>query len=138
MRLNKQSLQLVSSVAGQPADHRGTVMTLWKIERGLDRKFVLPDPVHWLDVVALIAIVASPGVALMMFVPLPLVLPILSIVSFLIACGVALFACSNANSRQPSIAHWEFVWAFAAVWVVAGTMSNPMTLIEWLDRLATS
>ena len=113
-------------------------MTLWKSERGLDRKFILEDPTRLLDVAALIAIVASPGVALMMFVPLPLVLPLLSILSFLIACGIALFACfSNANRRHQSIAHWELAGAFAVVWVVAGMMSNPMRLIEWLDRLAT-
>ena len=112
-------------------------MTLWKVEQGSTRRFVIDDPTRFLDLIALIAIAAAPGLLLVMFIPLPLVLPALSIVSFVMACGIALFAHFNKNSRrQPGLAHWELACAFAFIWVAAGMMSNPKTIIDWLDRLA--
>src|ERR1700743_721839 len=112
----------------------GYRMAHWKIERGPRQKFILEDPTRFLDLVALMAIAAAPGLVLLMFVPLPLVMPALSIVSFLIACGIALFAhYSQAERRQPDTPLWELAWAFAVVWVAAGMMSNPRRLIDWLD-----
>lgn len=114
-------------------------MAHWKIERGPAQKFVLEDPSRVLDVVALITIAAAPGLILLMVLPLPLVLPVLSILSFLIACGIAFYAQrSETNRRRANTAHWELAWAFAVIWVVAGMLGNPRTLIEWLDRLALS
>ena len=68
-------------------------MALWKMEYGSERKFAIDDlfafPRTWLG---LIAIAAAPAFVLLLLIPLPLVPPVLSIVSFVIACGVALYA----------------------------------------------
>jgi hypothetical protein len=114
-------------------------MALWKVEQGTTRRFVLDDPMRLLDVVALISLAAAPGLLLVSWIPLPLVLPVLSILSFLVACGIALYAhFSKVDRRQRSISLWEISYAFAFVWIAAGMMSNPRTLIDWLDRLAST
>ena len=75
-------------------------MALWKVEHGTTRKFVVDDPMRFLDLVALLALAASPGLLLVSLIPLPLVLPALSILSFVVACGVALFAHFSKVSRH--------------------------------------
>jgi hypothetical protein len=114
-------------------------MAFWKIERGPSGKFVLEDPTHFLDIVALISIAASPGVLLLSLVPLPLVLPVFSIVSFVCACATALIAHFSKVKRDVDrIAHWEIAYAFTFMWVAAGILGNPRTLLEWLNQLATA
>jgi len=112
-------------------------MALWKIERGSSGKFVLDDPTHFLDTVALISIAASPGLLLVSLIPLPLVLPVFSIMSFLIACSLALYAhVTNIKRDGQRIAHWEIAYAFTFMWVAAGLLGRPRTLIDWLEQLA--
>jgi hypothetical protein len=116
----------------------GRFMALWKVEHGTTRKFVVDDPMRLLDLVALLALAASPGLLLVSLIPLPLVLPALSILSFVIACGVALFAhFSKVSRHEHSITSWEISYAFAFVWVAAGMMSNPQALMDWFERLPT-
>jgi hypothetical protein len=112
-------------------------MTLWKIERGANQKFVIDDPTCFLDLVALLAIATAPGLFLVILIPLPLVLPVLSVVSFVAACGIAVFAhFSETRHRRGSLVHWELACAFAFVWVASGMMGNPRTLLDWFDRVA--
>jgi hypothetical protein len=110
-------------------------MTLWKIERGANQKFVIDDPTCFLDLVALLAIATAPGLFLVMLIPLPLVLPVLSVVSFVAACGIAVFAHFSETRRGPSLVQWELACAFAFVWLAAGVMGNPRTLLDWFDSL---
>jgi hypothetical protein len=117
----------------------GRFMALWKVEHGTTRKFVVDDPMRILDLVALLALAAAPGLLLVSLIPLPLVLPVLSILSFVIACGIALFAhFSEVSRHERSIGYWEFSYAFAFVWVAAGMMSSPQALMDWFERLPTT
>jgi hypothetical protein len=112
-------------------------MALWKIERDPSGKFVVDDPTQFLDRVALLSIAASPGVLLVSLVPLPLVLPVFSIVAFLMACGIALWAhFSGIRRDEQRIAHWEIAYAFTFMWIAAGILGRPRALIEWLEQLA--
>ncbi len=63
--------------------------------------------------------------------PAPLVPPALSIVSFAIAGGVALYAyCSGADRGADGITAWDVAGAFALIWVAAGTLSEPETVLQ--------
>ena len=114
-------------------------MALRKIELGPERKFVIDSRARLLDVLCLIAIAAAPLVVLLLLVPLPLVLPILSVLSFVLAWGVALYALFTKASRETrDITVWDFAAAFTLIWIVAGMMSNPKNLLAWLDGLSTA
>ena len=113
-------------------------MALWRIEQGPARKFVLNEPAHVpADVVGILAIAASPAFLLVLLLPAHLVLPVLSIVSFVIACGIALYAHFSREThpfRQQAL--WDFAYAFTLVWIGAGIMSNPRHLLDWLEQIA--
>jgi hypothetical protein len=90
-----------------------------------------------LDQVALIATAAAPGLVLLSWVPLPLVLPLLSLVSFVVACIVTLFArYSGSDNHAKGITPWSIAAAFALIWIVAGKLSDPMHVVRLSDRLA--
>jgi hypothetical protein len=112
-------------------------MALWKMEYGSERKFVIDDPFRLLDIVGLIAIATAPAFLLLLLIPLPLVPPVLSILSFVIACGVALYAHFTKASRDAQgIAIWDIAGAFTFIWIVAGILSNPRHLLDWFDNLS--
>jgi hypothetical protein len=112
-------------------------MALWKMEYGSERKFVVGDPSRFLDLVGLIAIVTAPALVLFLLIPLPLVPPVLSILSFAIACAVALYALFTKASRSAQgVAIWDVAGAFTFIWIVAGVMSNPKHLLDWFDSLS--
>ena len=67
-------------------------MALWKSEHSPGYQFTLHSPGHHLDLPVLIATSAAAGLLLVWLVPLPLVPPLLGIVSFTVAVIVALFA----------------------------------------------
>lgn len=114
-------------------------MAVWKVEHGAGRKFVLNDPNRCLDLVALLAIAAAPGFLLLLVLPLPFVLPALSILSFFAACGLALAALhSKSRYRERIQALWDIAYAFTFVWLVAGMLGNPKYVIDWLDQFAAS
>jgi hypothetical protein len=112
-------------------------MALWRIENGPARKFVLNEPAHLpADLVGILAIAVSPAFLLLLLLPIHLVLPMLSIVSFVVACSIALYAhFSKAThpSRQPAL--WDFAYAFTLVWIGAGIMSNPRHLLDWFEQI---
>jgi len=112
-------------------------MALWKMEYGSERKLVIDDPFRFLDLVGLIAIAIAPGFVRLLSIPLPLVPPVLSILSFVIACGVALYALVTKASRDTQgVALWDVAYAFTFIWIVAGMMSNPKHLLDWFDSLS--
>jgi hypothetical protein len=94
-------------------------------------RFALPD---W---AGLVAIVAAPAVVLLLLIPLPLVPPVVSLLSFMIAGGVALYALFTKASREAQgITLWDVAAGFTLSWIVAGTMSNPKHVLGWFDSLS--
>ena len=114
-------------------------MALWKMEYGSERKLVVDEPFRFLDLVGLIAIATAPALVLLLLIPLTLVPPVLSILSFVIACGVALYALfTKARRDVPGVAIWDIAGAFIFIWIVTGMMSNPKHLLDWFDSLSTA
>ena len=112
-------------------------MTLRKMEYGSERRFVIDDPFRFLDLVGLIAIATTPAFLLLLLIPLPLVPPVLSILSFVIACGAALYAIFTRASREAQgVTIWNIAYAFTFVWLVSGVMSKPRHLLDWFDNLS--
>ena len=103
----------------------------------LQPQFTVHVPARALDLAALVAIGAAPVLLLLWAVPLPLVLPALSIVSFVIACVVALFAhCSGVDRTAPGITPWDIVAVFTLIWIGAGMISGPKQIVELFEQLA--
>jgi hypothetical protein len=101
-----------------------------------ERKFVIEDRRRFLDLVGLIAIATAPAFVLLLLIPLPLVPPVLSLLSLVIACGVALYALITKASRDAQgVTIWDIAYAFAFIWLVAGKISNPKHLLDWFDSL---
>lgn len=112
-------------------------MTLWKMQYGFGRKFAIDQPFRLLDLAGVIAIATAPAVVLLLLIPLPLVPPVLSMLSFVMACGVALYALFTKVSRDaPGVTIWDVAGAFIFIWIVAGMMSNPKHLLDWFDNLS--
>lgn len=111
-------------------------MTLWRMY-GSGRKLAIDEPFRYLNLAGVIAIAAAPAVVLLLLIPLPLVPPVLSILSFVMACGLALYALSTKVSRDaPGLTIWDIAGVFIFIWIVAGMMSNPKHLLDWFDNLS--
>ena len=111
-------------------------MALGGIEYGSERKFAIEGPFRRLAPVGPIAIAAAPALVLLLLIPLPLVPPVLSLLSLVIACGVALYALITKASRDAQgVTIWDIAYAFAFIWLVAGKISNPKHLLDWFDSL---
>src|SRR5260370_1040360 len=112
-------------------------MTLWRTERGSAPLFTPNALARYLDLAGLVVIVAAPGLLLLWLVPLPLVLPILSIMSFVIAGVAALVAhYSGIDRHAPSVSAWDIAAVFTLIWIGAGMMSGTKQFVELFDRLA--
>lgn len=112
-------------------------MAFSKMEYGSEPKLAVDEPFRFLDLVGLIVIATAPALVLLLLVPLPLVPPILSILSFVTACGVALYALFTKACRDaPGVAIWDVAGAFIFIWIVTGMMSNPKHLLDWFDSLS--
>jgi hypothetical protein len=120
------------------AGNGAVAMALEKIDYGPERKFVLDGRLHFPDWLGLIAIVAAPAVVLVLLLPLPLAPPVISLLSFVSACGFALYAlATNANRDARGASIWNIAWAFAVIWIVAGLMSKPRHVLDWFESLST-
>jgi hypothetical protein len=107
------------------------------MEYGSERKFVIEGPFRRLAPVGLIAIATAPALVLLLLIPLPLVPPVLSILSFVIACGAALYAIFTRASREAQgVTIWNIAYTFTFIWIVAGVMSKPRHLLDWFDNLS--
>jgi hypothetical protein len=112
-------------------------MALGGMEYGSERKFVIEGPFRRLAPVGLIAIATAPALVLLLLIPLPLVPPVLSILSFVIACGAALYAIFTRASREAQgVTIWNIAYTFTFIWIVAGVMSKPRHLLDWFDNLS--
>jgi hypothetical protein len=107
------------------------------MEYGSERKFVIEGPFRRLAPVGLIAIATAPALVLLLLIPLPLVPPVLSILSFVIACGAVLYAIFTRASREAQgVTIWNIAYTFTFIWIVAGVMSKPRHLLDWFDNLS--
>jgi hypothetical protein len=111
-------------------------MTLWKSEPGSAYGVALRSPGKRLDLQFLIALGTAPGFLLVGLVPLQLVLPALSIVSFTVAAFVALWAYRRGADRHTDgMTLWDVAGLFAVIWVGAGTLSTPEHVVELFDHM---
>ena len=112
-------------------------MALSKTESGPESKFAIDVSSRSLDLAGLIAIATAPAFVLLPLVPLPLVPPVLSVLSFVIGCGAALYALVTKASRDaPGVSIWDVAGAFTFIWIVSGIISNPLHLLDWFDNLS--
>jgi hypothetical protein len=127
-----------SGVARNPARWRWSVaMALRKMEGGSERKFVIEIPLRFRGLISLIAMTAAPAFVLFLLIPARLVPPVLSILSFVIACSVAMYALSTKADRDAQGSTiWNIAYAFTFTWIVAGMMSNPKHVFDWFDNLS--
>jgi hypothetical protein len=112
-------------------------MALRKVESGSERKFVIEVPLRFQGLVGLIAITAAPAFVLFLLIPAPLVPPVFSVLSFVIACVVAMYALfikPDRDSQGSTI--WSVAYVFTFTWIVAGMMSNPKHVLDWFDKLS--
>jgi hypothetical protein len=126
--------------ARNPAHRQWSVaMALGKME-GAGRKFVIDVPLRLqrlIGVIGLIAIVAAPAFLLLLLLPARLVPPVLSILSFVIACLVAMYALfMQAHRDAQGSAIWNIACVFTFTWIVAGMMSNPKHVLDWFENLS--
>jgi hypothetical protein len=107
-----------------------------KMESGSERKFVIEVPLRFQGLIGLIAVTTAPAFLLFLLIPAPLVPPVFSILSFVIACSVAMYALSiKANRDAQGSTIWNIAYVFTFTWIVAGMMSNPKHVLDWFDNL---
>jgi hypothetical protein len=112
-------------------------MALRKMEGGSERKFVIEIPLRFQGLIGLIAMTAAPAFLLFLLIPARLVPPVLSILSFVIACVVATYALfTKANHHAQGSMIWNIAYAFTFTWMVAGMMSNHKHVLDWFDSLS--
>ena len=106
-------------------------MALWKSEHGSAYEFIIHSPRRHPDLAVLIAAAVTLGLVLVWLIPLPLVLPVLSVVSFVVAGIAALFAhYSGVDGRAHGITAWDVAGVFALMWICAGVLSGPKRVLE--------
>jgi hypothetical protein len=107
-----------------------------KMDSGFERKLVIEVPLRFHGLIRLIAVTAAPAFVLFLLIPAPLVLPVLSILSLVIACVAAMYALFiNANRDAQGSTIWNIVYVFTFTWIVAGMISNPKHVLDWFDNL---
>ena len=112
-------------------------MTLSRMESSSKRKFVTDAPFGFRGLVGLAAIAAAPAFALLLMIPAPLMLPVLSFQSFVTACSVALYAFLTKASRDAQgLTSWNIAYVFTLIWIFAAVMSSPRRLLDWFEHLS--
>jgi len=112
-------------------------MALGKMESASERKLVIEVPLRFQGLIGLIAMTAAPAFMLFLLIPARLVPPVFSILSFVIACSVAMYALSTkANRDAQGSTIWNIAYVFTFTWIVAGMMSNPKHVLDWFDNLS--
>ena len=112
-------------------------MALGNVEYGSGRQFAVARRARFTGLAGPLAIAAAPALVLFFLIPLPLVPPVLSILSLVMACGVALYARIIGAARDGhNEAIWEISYAFAFIWIVAAKLSDPKHVLDWLDSLS--
>jgi len=108
-------------------------MALWKTEHGSAPLFTPHARSQHIDLVVLVAI---PALLIVWLSPTPLILPVLSIVSFVIACIVAVWAhYSGVDRRAPGLTLWDIAAVFTLIWIGAGVISDRRDVVQLFDLL---
>ena len=108
-----------------------------KMDGGFERKLVIEVPLRFQGLIGLIAITAAPAFVLFLLIPAPLVPPVFSVLSFVIACVVAMYALFiKADRDAQGSTIWSVAYVFTFTWIVAGMMSNPKHVLDWFDKLS--
>jgi hypothetical protein len=111
-------------------------MAILKTEDGSLPDVTLRATVPRLHAGAFAAVLATPAIVIACLLPIKLLLPVLSVVSFVIAVSTGLFAfCAKVDRRAPGITLWDVAGGFTLIWVAAGLMGRPRYFIEWFERL---
>ena len=114
-------------------------MTLLRTEHAFAPQRASRARAGYPDFVALAVVGTAPGLLLLWLVPLSLVLPVLSIVSFAVAGVVALVAhCSGIDRRAHGVSAWDISALFTVLWILAGLMGGARPFAELFDHLAMS
>jgi len=101
------------------------------------RKFVIEIPLGFQDLIGLTAITAALAFGLFLLIPAPLVLPVLSLLSFVIACVVTMYALyMKADHNAQCSRIWNVACVFTFTWIATGMMSNPKHVLDWFDNLS--
>jgi hypothetical protein len=108
-------------------------MAFRKAENGSERRFATGVPPQLHGPIGMIAITVGPAFLLFLLIPAQLVPPVLSILSFVIACVVAICALL---ARANGSAIWTTASVFTFTWIIAGLMSNPKHVLDWFDRFS--
>ncbi len=112
-------------------------MTLWKAEQGFAPLMTTNAPGRSFAVISVVAIAAASGLLLIWLVPLALVLPVLSIMSFMIAGAAALVAhYSGIDRHAPAVSAWDIAAVFTVIWIAAAMAGGARPFTELFDRLA--
>ena len=112
-------------------------MALGKMESASERKLVIEVPLRFQGLIGLIAITAAPALVLYLLIPARLVPPVLSMLSFVIACVVAMYALfTKANRDAQGSTIWNIAYAFTFPWILAGMMSDHKHVLDWFDNLS--
>src|SRR5215475_12909922 len=102
-------------------------MTFRKVEGGSERRFAIGVPLQLHGPIGMIAISVGPAFLLFLLIPPQLVPPVLSILSFVIACAVAMGALLT---RANGSVIWNVASVFTFTWIIAGLMSNPKHVFD--------
>jgi hypothetical protein len=79
---------------------------------------------------------AASGLLVVWLLPPPLVLPVVSIVSFIFAGVIGLFAYySRADRHAPGVTAWDVAGVFALIWVAAGMLSEPEHVVQLFGHI---
>ena len=146
-RLNTQDAQgrastdsrILATLARDPVRRQWSAssMALEKIEYGPGRKFAVGGGFRFQDWYGLIAIAAAQLFVLLLLVGPPLAAPVISLLAFVMACGVALYALATHASRDAQgVTIWNIAYACTWIWIVAAVMSKPRHVLDWFDNLA--
>jgi hypothetical protein len=108
--------------------------------RGSERSSAYGPALHTLalqlGLAVLTAAAATFALRLVWSVPLALVMPALSIVSFVAAGIVALFAyCSQADRHALGMTPWDIAGVLALIWVGTGMLSQPEHVVQLFGHI---
>jgi hypothetical protein len=111
-------------------------MALWNMDQGFAARHAPGARARRIDLAMLVICGVAPGLFLLALVPISLVLPTLSIVSFVLACAAAVTAHHAAvDQAAPGITLWDVAALFTAIWIGAAMISGPKRIIELFERL---
>jgi hypothetical protein len=112
-------------------------MALWNTADRVERQLIAHVTARCHNFAALFAIGAALALLLVWLIPLPLVLPVLSIMSFVIASIAALLAHSfEIDRRRSGMTFWDAAAVFALIWIGAGALGGSKHIIKLFDQVA--